>query len=128
MRQPFQRKVTRIHLPVSSLPTSWWPLGIVFQKILSGNFGCLQAIVSNALVHYNGYALGSTVENLADDAGRMVWIHHGSRTKELSPDENVTVDVDWDLDEDERATKLASKLKKTATAAKAKFSGAQEEA
>ena len=93
----------------------------------SGELG--RQVKCNALVvHYNGYALGSIVENLADDAGRMVWIHHGSRTKELSPDENVTVDVDWDLDEDERATKLASKLKKTATAAKAKFSGAQEEA
>ena len=67
----------------------------------SGELG--REVNSSALVHYSKEDLGSIVENIAGNAGRMMWMYHGNGNEDPFPDEDNN--VDWDLDEVERATR-----------------------
>ena len=49
-------------------------------------------MTSSAMVHYSKEDLGSIVEKLADNTGRMVWMHHSNGNEDLFPDEDNTVD------------------------------------
>ena len=47
---------------------------------------------SSALVHYSKEDVGSIVEDLTVNAGRMVWIHHNNGTEDPFSDEDNDVD------------------------------------
>ena len=55
----------------------------------SGKLG--SKVSSNTLVYYSKEDIGSIMEELAGDAGRMTWMHHGDGIKEPFPDEDDNI-------------------------------------
>ena len=62
------------------------------------------------LVSRSEQEMGSVVEKLAGEDAMMAWIHQGNDAAEHFPDEDNN--VDWDLDEDECATKVAAQQRR----------------
>jgi hypothetical protein len=60
-----------------------WVVAVYFPSDKLG-----REVNTNALVHYSEETIDSIVEELASDAGRMAWMHHGSRDEDPFPDKD----------------------------------------
>ena len=68
---------------------------------------------TGSMVEYSDEQLGTIVEKIAGDAARMAWIDEANEPDDPFPEEDNN--VDWDMDDDERAVQENAQRRKRAS-------------